>query len=90
MSTETVTHQPVMLPRADYPDQIGQTGCTCGFRPTKPAKSSRLSLRPWQKHLTDLGIDAPDHANPVYPEGQGARSGLTWDEARAAGLDTRP
>lgn len=82
-SMTTTEHTPIILPRSDYPGEIGQIGCSCGFRPLKPAQTATTMATPFRNHVKKtLGVRV-QVVDPVYPVGHEC-AGLTWDEARRA------
>lgn len=78
-------HRAVYLPREDYPGQMQQVGCRCGYRPKTPNRRGSTMFAGYRAHASKLGLKDDDR-EAVYASGEFA--GLTWEQ-RAAREKTR-
>ena len=59
--------------------------CSCGWHPSKPHTRFSTMHVPYMNHLRKLGLPIPDTFYVTY--GYGPAKGLTWDEAKARGIE---
>lgn len=75
-------HQPVYYV---IPGEMYQVGCSCGHRAKKPNLSMNSMFNSYAVHRHHLGLSKLNYYNPRFTEGPA--KGMTWDEAKAAGVD---
>ena len=76
-------HQPVFVP--DRAGEIRRIGCSCSWLPQRnPTRVSMMHV-PFMRHLHSLGLPPMDRLMVRYS--YGPAKGLTWDEARARGIE---